>query len=120
MQKASTAPARAGAAPRGSMGPIVGRSLLLGLLAVLAFLGLWTAGTELGWIAPVFLPSPRAVLAEAAKLVTTGELWVAIAVSSQRVFLGFALAALVAVPLGVLMAVWWPAKAILDPFVSLL
>ena len=35
-------------------------------------------------------------------------------------FAGFALAGLVAVPLGVVMAVWWPAKAIIDPFVSLL
>jgi taurine transport system permease protein len=120
MQKASTTPATAGAArPRGLRLQAASR-LLVSLLSVLAFLGLWTAGTELGWIAPVFLPSPSAVMAEAAKLLSTGELWVAIAVSSQRVFLGFALAAFVAIPLGILMAVWWPAKAILDPFVSLL
>ena len=41
-------------------------------------------------------------------------------VSARRVFLGFALAALVAVPLGIMMGVWQPAKAIMDPFVSLL
>jgi taurine transport system permease protein len=40
--------------------------------------------------------------------------------SSRRVFLGFALAAVVAVPLGVVMGVWWPATAVMDPFVSLL
>ena len=53
-------------------------------------------------------------------LVSTGELWQAVLASSQRVFLGFFLAALVSVPLGVLMGVWWPAKAAIDPFVSLL
>lgn len=120
MQKASTAPSTAGATPTRSTRLRKGFGLLVSLISVLAFLGLWTAGTELGWIAPVFLPSPRAVLAEAARLVSTGELWLAIGVSSQRVFLGFGLAAMVAIPLGILMAVWWPAKAVLDPFVSLL
>jgi taurine transport system permease protein len=57
---------------------------------------------------------------EAGKLIGTGELWQAVLASSRRVFLGFALAAVVAVPLGIVMGVWWPAKAIMDPFVSLL
>ena len=43
-----------------------------------------------------------------------------IVTSARRVFLGFALAALVAVPLGIVMGVWQPAKAVMDPFVSLL
>lgn len=95
-------------------------AVMIGLCSVLAFLGIWTAATELGWIAPVFLPTPRAVMGEALKLLTTGELWTAVGVSSRRVFLGFSLAALIAIPLGILMGVWWPAKAIVDPFVSLL
>jgi len=68
----------------------------------------------------VFLPSPAAVLAEAMKLVADGALLTDVAMSSKRVFLGFGLAALVAVPLGIVMGVWWPAKALVDPFVSLL
>lgn len=68
----------------------------------------------------MFLPSPAAVASEANKLITTGELWRAVLASSRRVFTGFALAALVAVPLGVVMGVWAPAKAVFDPFVSLL
>ena len=44
-----------------------------------------------------------------------------ILVSARRVFTGFALAAAIAsVPIGVAMAVWKPAKAVMDPFVSLL
>ena len=50
----------------------------------------------------------------------SGDLLTDIAVSARRVFLGFALAALVAVPLGIVMGVWRPAKAVMDPFVSLL
>jgi taurine transport system permease protein len=83
-------------------------------------IGVWTLVTEAGWIAPVFLPSPRAVLSEAAKLMASGELWSAVIASTKRVFIGFALAALVAIPLGIMMGLWWPVKAIMDPFVSLL
>ena len=98
----------------------VKRDLLLNVASVFAFLAAWSAATELGWISPIFLPSPASVATEAGKLVRTGELWVAVLASSRRVFLGFALAAVVAVPLGVLMGVWRPAKAVIDPFVSLL
>jgi len=94
--------------------------LLINVLGVFAFIGLWAAATELGWISPIFLPSPRAVAAEGQKLLSAGDLWVAVIASSRRVFIGFALAGLIAVPLGILMGVWWPAKAVLDPFVSLL
>jgi taurine transport system permease protein len=94
--------------------------LLLSAASVLAVLGLWTAATGLGWIKPIFLPSPGAVLKEAMNAVASGTLWVDVLVSSRRVFLGFAMATLVAVPLGIAMGVWAPAKAIMDPFVSLL
>ena len=95
-------------------------ALLLKVLSVSAFLALWGAATSLGWISPVFLPSPGEVASAAGKLVATGELWTAILASTERVLLGFSLAAAVAVPLGIVMGVWWPAKAVVDPFVSLL
>lgn len=94
--------------------------LLIKVLSVLAFLGVWSLATELRWVSPVFLPSPLSVARQAQRLFGTGELWLAILASSQRVFIGFALAAVIAIPLGILMGVWWPAKAIFDPFISLL
>jgi taurine transport system permease protein len=95
-------------------------ALVIKIASVSAFIALWAAATEFGWISSVFLPSPFQVARQAARLFQTGDLWISILASSQRVFAGFALAALVAVPLGILMGVWWPAKAIMDPFVSLL
>jgi taurine transport system permease protein len=68
----------------------------------------------------VFLPAPGTVLHAAAKLAAGGDLLNDVLMSSERVFAGFGLAALIAVPLGVVMAVWWPAKAAMDPFISLL
>jgi taurine transport system permease protein len=94
--------------------------LAINVLAVAAVLGLWWAATALEWIAPIFLPSPGDVLHAARLVLMRGELLTDVAVSARRVFLGFALAALVAVPLGIVMAVWRPAKAVMDPFVSLL
>ncbi len=95
-------------------------TILLNLLGVLTFVTAWSISTEFGYIPAIFLPSPTSVMAEAQKLVESGELWIAIAASSRRVFLGFALASVVAVPLGILMGVWKPAKAVIDPLVSLL
>jgi len=108
--------------------PVVRRPLLsrvpaafvIGLASVGLFLGVWAYVTESGMVAAIFLPSPREVWFEAQDLVASGELWRAVLASSRRVFVGFALAAIIAVPLGVLMGTWWPAKAALDPFVSLL
>ena len=108
-----------GTAPQ-SVPPIYRRPLVLSVASVLAVMALWLAATGLGWIAPVFLPSPAAVVAEGWKLLTHGLLLTDIMMSSKRVFLGFSLAAVVAVPLGIAMGVWAPAKAIMDPFVSLL
>jgi len=76
--------------------------------------------TETGAISPLFFPSPSMVAAEAGNIAGTTDLWVAIAASSRRVFLGFGLAAAVAVPLGIVMGAWWPAKAVIDPLISLL
>ncbi len=94
--------------------------LALNFGAVAAALLLWWTATGLGWVAPIFLPSPGDVLHAGRIVLMRGELLADVLVSARRVFLGFALAALVAVPLGIVMGVWRPAKAIMDPFVSIL
>src|SRR5258708_21633785 len=71
-------------------------SLVLKVVSICAFLGLWSAATELGWISPIFLPSPAAVARAAGKLMSTGELWDAVLASSRRGFPGFSVAAVVA------------------------
>ena len=94
--------------------------LALRVASVACFLLLWHLATTRGWVSGVFLPSPGQVAAQALAVMRDGELWSSVLISSERVFSGFVLAGLVAVPLGIVMAVWWPAKAIVDPFVSLL
>ncbi|MDF1794663.1 MAG: ABC transporter permease [Thalassobaculaceae bacterium] len=94
--------------------------VLISLTSVVVVMTLWYVSTEFGWILPIFLPKPITVLQEAQRAFAGGLLLTDVWMSSQRVFLGFALAGVVAIPLGVAMAIWAPAKAILDPFVSLL
>jgi taurine transport system permease protein len=94
--------------------------LLISALSVLLVLALWYFATERGWVSPVFLPKPGRVVAEAIANFASGQLLKDIWMSTQRVLLGFLLADVVAVPLGIIMAVWAPAKAAMDPFVSLL
>ena len=92
----------------------------INLAAVLAVLFGWWASTASGWVEPIFLPAPGDVLHAGRLTLMRGELLMDVAVSARRVFTGFALAGIIAVPLGIAMGVWWPVKAILDPFVSLL
>jgi len=98
----------------------ISAALVTKVASVCSFLLAWQLATTTGLISPLFLPSPGQIVAQAQELIANGELWSSVLISSQRVFAGFVLAGLVAVPLGVIMAVWWPAKAIVDPFVSLL
>lgn len=100
--------------------PRPGQDVLLGGAAVLCFVLAWAVVTGTGLVSKLFLPSPMDVAKAATKLVASGELWWAVAASSGRVFAGFALATLVAVPLGIVMAVANPVRAILAPFISLL
>ena len=94
--------------------------LMVSTLSVLSVLALWYFSTERGWVSPVFLPKPGRVVSEGVANLANGQLLKDIWMSTQRVVLGFALAGVVAIPLGIIMAVWAPAKAAVDPFVSLL
>jgi taurine transport system permease protein len=112
------APVPRAAAPRARRQPPY--LLAISALSVVVVLALWYFATERGWVSPVFLPKPGRVLSEAATSLASGQLLTDIWMSTQRVLLGFLLAGVVAVPLGIVMAVWAPAKAAFDPFVSLL
>jgi sulfonate transport system permease protein len=70
-------------------------------LAVLAALfGLWWSASHGGWISRVFLPTPEATLASLAEGLA-GEWGAYTAATLQRMVLGFGLAALLGVALGV-------------------
>ena len=99
--------------------PGQGASMLISVVTVMALLMLWWLVTLEGWIKPLFLPSPRAVLEQFNEVATEGfggatllehTLW-----SLYRVFAAFALACLTAIPIGIAMGVNRIFRGVFDP-----
>lgn len=93
---------------------------LVGLLAVVVFVGLWEWAADTNTINPLFTSSPSRIVKELANLVSTGQLWPNIWVSAQEFLIGFGVAIVVAIPLGILIGWYRPVEAVFSPFVSFL
>lgn len=68
----------------------------------------------------LLLPSFSETLAALARLMATAELWEAVWISNQAMVLGFLLAAIVGVILGLLMGRWRAAERYVDPYLNIL
>jgi taurine transport system permease protein len=98
------------------------RTLVLGAVGLLVFLGGWELLVRSGVIDPYFLPAPTDVLRRMADM-AVGEdavLLHDIRMSAQRVLMGFALSAVIGVPLGLIMGMSGRARALLNPVVSII
>jgi ABC-type nitrate/sulfonate/bicarbonate transport system permease component len=93
---------------------------LVGFLAVVVFVGLWEWAADTNTINPLFTSSPSRIVKELGDLVSTGQLWPNIWVSAQEFLIGFGVAIVVAIPLGILIGWYRPVEAIFSPFVSFL
>jgi sulfonate transport system permease protein len=90
--------------------PLV-RALLLPALLI----AVWQAVGSFGIADPVLLPTPSATLRELIRLAASGELITHLAVSLQRVILGFSLGVSIAILLGAITgySVFW--RSLIDP-----
>jgi NitT/TauT family transport system permease protein len=93
---------------------------LVGLLAVVVFLGAWEWAADTNAINPLFTSSPSRIVEELANLVSTGQLWPNMWISAQEFLIGFGISIVVAIPLGILIGWYRPIEAIFNPFVSFL
>jgi len=96
--------------------------VVTGAIGLVIFLGLWELTVRIGLIDPFFLPAPSQVLARMRDLATGPEavLWHDVRMSAVRVLAGFALSALVGVPVGLLMGVSPVIRAALNPIISII
>jgi len=96
--------------------------MVTGAIGLVIFLGLWELAVRFGLIDPFFLPAPSQVLARMRDLATGPEavLWHDVRTSAVRVLAGFALSALVGVPVGLLMGVSPLIRAALNPIISII
>jgi NitT/TauT family transport system permease protein len=85
---------------------------LVGLLVPL--LG-WALLSAFGGVSPVFLPSPEKVVTRTVSWALEDDLLGDAAISTLRVVTGWALSALLAVPLGLLIGSWRAVQALLEP-----
>lgn len=99
-----------------------GRSLAISIATSLLLIGLWYVATAAGWVKPLFLPSPGAVVARFWEVATEGfanaTLLEHTGWSMLRVFGAFVLALLTAVPIGIFMGVNRVARGLFDPIIE--
>ncbi len=86
----------------------------------LALLAVWEAASRLAWLSPRYFPAPSIIAATLAQGLAGGALWADVGVTLGRLGAAFALAAALAVPLGLGMGLWRPLRALLEAPVALL
>lgn len=90
-------------------------------LAVLSFgviFLLWCFACYVLKVDSMFLPSPARVLKSAVTLVTVNNFGLDVRMSVQRVLIGFAISAVVGIPIGLLIGTYAPVAAFLEPMFS--
>jgi NitT/TauT family transport system permease protein len=96
------------AIPRRTYGLLALAGLVLPLLA-------WGLLSMFGGVSPVFLPGPEKVLLRIVSWATEDDLLGDALISTMRVVAGWALSALIAVPLGLFIGSWRAVQALLEP-----
>lgn len=95
-----------------------GGRLLIGAVVPLVLLATWYGVTAAGVFTPVQLPAPQAVLTAGVELFERGDLTHHIAISVQRVLLGFAVGAGLGLVIGSLLGLSKIADALLQPTIG--
>jgi NitT/TauT family transport system permease protein len=95
-----------------------GTSAAIAVGASVTLLLLWEAIARAGWINALFLPAPSEVVAALWRMtLSQGLLWHAW-VSTARVWIAFAIATAMAIPIGMLMSSYRPIGAALEPIID--
>jgi ABC-type nitrate/sulfonate/bicarbonate transport system permease component len=92
----------------------------LNIIFILIVVGAWFCLTEGGYVSPLVLPSPVTIANTLGNMLISGDLLSHIAISVARVFVGFTLAFIIAVPLGIAIAKIKSLRTILDPWIQFL
>lgn len=99
--------------------PGEGSSAAISVVTVCALIALWFLVTNLGWVKPLFLPSPQAVAQQFWEYLSgtanDKPLWQHFLASILRVTAAFWLAVLTAVPIGIAMGMSRWARGVFDP-----
>ncbi len=89
--------------------------LLIGISSFLLIILLWTIVTGLGLVEPMFLPSPLKVTENFVETVQNGQLLNNAGISIYRIVMGFLLAVIFGVPIGILVGTFKAVEAFIRP-----
>lgn len=81
----------------------VRKAIFLPAIGPLALFAVWQLAYSASWISPVLLPSPYDTFTTLVQGMAGGELLIDFLVTVQRTFMAFAIAALIGMPLGILL-----------------
>lgn len=93
-------------------------SILLSATAIAVPLVIWAIISYAGLTTPIFLPTPTAVIQAGIRMFAEDNLVVDILASSARVAAGFIVAAVVGVPIGILMGTFHSMESLFSPIVG--
>lgn len=88
-------------------------------IVIALFLALWEAAPRLGLVDEVFLPPFSTVVQAGLELVRNGQMWDNISTSVTRSLIGFGIALITAIPVGVAIAWYKPIAEFLNPVLEL-
>jgi len=92
--------------------------IVLGIAFFVLFFALWAVATLGGYVSKTFLADPITMVKDGWILLTKFGFAHDIGMTVWRVVGGFVLAAIIGVPIGILMGAYKPIEAFLEPFVS--
>jgi NitT/TauT family transport system permease protein len=91
-----------------------------GSIGLFGFLAFWEIGARVGFVNTFFFASPSAILAAGAREVQVPRFWNDVRVSLTEFVAGYALAIVLAVPLGLLAGWYRRLQYLLDPWLNFL
>jgi ABC-type nitrate/sulfonate/bicarbonate transport system permease component len=94
------------------------RERLMSIGSPLGLLLAWEIAARFGAIDVRFFPAPSTIIGVLIDLTRSGELIEHVAISLQRIALGFLLGGIPAVIIGISMGIWRPVRALIDPLIS--
>ncbi len=92
--------------------------LILGVSIWVIFFGIWEIAVLSGWVNPLLVPSPVDVLITLYELFAERGFLSDVGISIARILGSFAVACVIAIPLGILMGSFKAVEAFANPFVS--
>jgi NitT/TauT family transport system permease protein len=91
---------------------------ILSIGSPIALLLLWQGFSLIGWIDRRLFPDPISIFRAAIDMIETGELWVHLGASAQRIVIGFIVGAIPGILIGLAMGLWSPVRAMIEPLID--